>query len=120
MSTTKMQAPSGFANSTVQGGNGSYTVDDAGFFVASFGKKVATGALAVALFGAALLALLATFRGLVSPLVAAAFSTEYGQFIGLAFPPVAGNCLATIAACWAACVLYRWQATAIQISNSAS
>lgn len=31
MSTTKMQAPSGFANSTVQGGNGSYTVDAAGF-----------------------------------------------------------------------------------------
>lgn len=31
MSTTKMQAPSGFANSTIQGGNGDYTVDADGF-----------------------------------------------------------------------------------------
>lgn len=38
----------------------------------------------------------AFFNQTLSPLVASAFSTQYGQFLGLAFPPIAGTCIATI------------------------
>jgi len=38
------------------------------------------------------------FNNTISPLVAQAFNTQYGQFLGLAFPPVAGTCIATILA----------------------
>lgn len=90
------------------------------WFVAMLGRKAAVAAAAVTAFGAATVALLATFRALVVPLLSQAFSTSYGQVIGLAFPPVAGNCLAVIGATWAACALYKWQAEAIKISSSAS
>jgi len=80
----------------------------------------------VAVVGAALTALatitgaaLVTFNALVSPLVAQMFSTSYGQLIGLAFPPVAGTCMATLGAAWAACTLYAWQVKALRISVEA-
>jgi hypothetical protein len=91
----------------------------ASFLVAIFAKKFAVAAAAVAALAVATVALMAAFRSLVAPLVANAFNTQYGQFIGLAFPPAAGNCLATIALCWSACALYRWQVTAIKLSASA-
>jgi hypothetical protein len=91
----------------------------ASFFVALLGKKVAIAAAAVTALGVATAALMVTFRSLVAPLLAQMFTSQYGQFFGLAFPPVAGNCLATIAATWAACALYKWQVRAISLSASA-
>lgn len=82
-------------------------------------RKVVVAGAAITAFGVATVALLAAFNGLVAPLVARAFSTSYGQVIGLAFPPVAGTCLATLGACWAACALYKWQAAAIKLGASA-
>lgn len=90
-------------------------------FLAGFiTKKVLVAGTAVAALAASMGALLLLFRTQVAPLIEQAFSTNYGQVIGLAFPPIAGNCLAVIAAVWAGCVLYRWQVTAIKISASAS
>lgn len=52
-------------------------------------------------------ALLLTFNTLVSPLIGQIFSTQYGQFIGLAFPPIAGTCLTTIVTAATAVQIYR-------------
>jgi len=57
--------------------------------------------------------LLGVFNTAVAPIAAAAFSTSYGQVLGLAFPPIAGSCLASIAAVWAACGLYGIQRRAL-------
>ena len=52
-------------------------------------------------------ALLLVFNGFLSPLVGQLFATQFGQFLGLAFPPVAGTCLAIIAGASAAVQAYR-------------
>lgn len=82
-------------------------------------KKIGVTVVAVAAFAAALVALMATFNLLVAPLVQSMFSTSLGQFIGLAFPPIAGSCLASLATCWGACALYKLKVQAIKMSASA-
>lgn len=88
----------------------------ASFFVQFLTRKLAVATAAVAALGLVTVALLAAFNGLVAPLVAQLFSTSYGQVLGLAFPPVAGTCMAIIGACWSACTLYKWQVGAIKLS----
>lgn len=89
-------------------------------FLAQFlAKKVAIIAAALTGLAAITVALLAVFNSLVAPLAEQAFSTEYGQFLGLCFPPVSGNCLAAIGACWAACTLYGWQVKALSLAVQA-
>lgn len=82
-------------------------------------RKAATLALALASFAAATVTLMAAFRALVAPLVQSMFSTSYGQFIGLAFPPVAGNCMAAYIGCWIACAVYRAHLRITQTTASA-
>jgi hypothetical protein len=82
-------------------------------------KKVATVAAAVVAFGLALAALMGVFNALVAPMVQAMFSTQYGQFLGLAFPPISGTCMAGIATCWGACALYKLKVQSIKMSASA-
>jgi ABC-type uncharacterized transport system permease subunit len=89
------------------------------FFAQFLTRKVAVATAAVAALGTVTVALLAAFNGLVAPLAAAVFSTQYGQVLGLAFPPMAGTCLAIMASCWAACTLYSWQRKAIELAAQA-
>jgi len=91
----------------------------ASFFALLWAKKISVTVLAVAAFGLALVALMAVFNLLVTPLVAAMFSTQYGQFLGLAFPPMAGTCLASLGTCWGACALYKLKVQSIKMSASA-
>ena len=91
----------------------------ASFLALLWGKKIAVAALAVAAFAVALAVLMAIFNALVSPLIAGMFSTQYGQFLGLAFPPIAGSCMASIATCWGACALYKLKMQSIKMSASA-
>lgn len=84
-----------------------------------WGKKIAVSVLAVAAFALALTALMAMFNLVVTPLIAAMFSTTYGQFIGLAFPPMAGTCLAAIGTCWCGCALYKLKIQAIRLTAAA-
>jgi hypothetical protein len=88
----------------------------AGFLAKMFAVRLALRVSAVAALVACSALLMTTFNGVVAPLVAQAFSTQYGQFLGLAFPPVAGTCLAGIAAVWAACGLYKWQERVILVT----
>lgn len=89
------------------------------FFVQFLTRKLAIAAAAVAAFGLVTTALLAGFNALVAPLVGQLFMTSYGQVIGLAFPPVAGSCMAVIGICWGACTLYKWQVGAIKLATVA-
>lgn len=75
------------------------------FFSKQVAARVAGGAALVAIVAALML----VFNTAVAPLVAQAFSTSYGQVIGLAFPPVAGTCLSTITTVWLACASYKLQ-----------
>lgn len=91
----------------------------AGFFATFLTRKVAVAAAAVTAFGTAVAALLAAFNTIVAPIAAGMFSTSYGALLGLVFPPAAGTCMTAIAATWAACTLYTWQARAIALMAQA-
>lgn len=80
-----------------------------------FGIQVAGRLAAVGTMFTLMAALMAAFNAAVAPLAAAAFSTQYGQVLGLAFPPAAGTCLATYAALWAGCALYAHQRAAARM-----
>lgn len=82
------------------------------------GTKVSVRVVAGASLLAAMAALMAVFNTQVAPLAAQAFSTQYGAVIGLAFPPIAGTCLATIVAVWLACATYRLQVNLIKLSSN--
>lgn len=80
---------------------------------AVFAAQIAIKLAAVAAFLGFGVALLAAFNLLVAPIAAVVFQTAYGQFIGLAFPPIAGTCWAAISTLWAACALYGIQRRAL-------
>jgi hypothetical protein len=84
-----------------------------GLASAIFGAQVAVRLAAVASFLGFGVVLLALFNSLVAPIAGAVFSTQYGQFIGLAMPPIAGTCLAAVSSLWAACGLYGIQRRAL-------
>lgn len=84
-----------------------------GLFSAIFGAQMAVKLAAVAAFLSFGLVLLGVFNAVVAPIAAAAFSTSYGQVIGLAFPPISGTCVAAVAAVWSACGLYGIQRRAL-------
>jgi len=88
-----------------------------------FLAKLFAGRLALRLMGVTALtalgaALLVTFNGYIAPLVAMAFTTSYGQFIGLAFPPVAGTVLTLYFTAWIAVQTYKLQARAVALTAS--
>lgn len=92
-----------------------------GSLIGGLGKDAARKAgvliAALASFAAATTALMVVFRTAVQPLALNMFRTEYGQFMGLAFPPISGDCMATIATVWIACAVYRAH---VRITQAAS
>lgn len=78
-----------------------------GGMAARVGQTVVDKAVVVAALVAATAALMAVFNNTVAPMVGAVFSTQYGQFLGLAFPPVSGSCMAAITAVWVGCNTYK-------------
>ena len=88
-------------------------------FLADFvGKKIAVALAYVAALGSIVTVLLVFMRGVVEPLAGALFSYPWAGWMGLAFPPVVGTCIAALAGTWAACVLYRWQRAALGVAAS--
>lgn len=82
-----------------------------------FAKRAATKVVAGAALLTALGAAMVTFNSLVSPLMASMFNTQYGQFIGLAFPPISGSCIAAIMGTWLGIQTYKLQARIIMANN---
>lgn len=91
----------------------------ASFIALFWAKKISVSVLAVAAFALAFAALMVMFNLLVAPLVGAMFSTQYGQFLGLAFPPIAGTCMTSIATAWGGCALYKLKMQSIKLTASA-
>lgn len=87
-----------------------------GFLVKLLAARIAMRVAAVAAISGFGTVLLATFNGVVAPLAAAAFSTSLGQFLGLAFPPVAGTCIGAMITVWVACTTYKLQAHAVKVT----
>lgn len=80
--------------------------------IAAFMLKMFLAKLSLRIVGYGLLiglstAMVAGFNGYIAPLVGQIFATQYGQFIGLAFPPIAGTCIATLVAAMGAVFAYR-------------
>jgi hypothetical protein len=91
----------------------------ASFIALFWAKKISVAALGVTAFAVAFAALLVMFNTLVSPFVGAMFSTAYGQVLGLAFPPIAGTCMTSIATAWGGCALYKLKMQSIKLTASA-
>lgn len=79
----------------------------AGFLIKLFLAKAAIRALGVAALIALAYGLVAAFNTYITPLVSAMFTSQYGQFLGLAFPPIAGTCIATMVAALGTVYVYR-------------
>lgn len=88
----------------------------AGVFAAVLGRKVAVAAAAVTALGVLYGGLMVAFNLIVQPLVAGMFATAYGQALGLAFPPAAGNCLAALALSWSTCTAFAWQKASVKLA----
>lgn len=86
------------------------------FLVQFLSRKVAVAGVAIAALATVTGALLVAFNALINPLASQLFQTAYGQALGLAFPPVAGSCLTTLASAWTACALYSWQMKAVNLA----
>lgn len=86
------------------------------FLAKLFLAKLAIRIAAVAAIVACGTALMTAFNSQIAPMVAAMFNTQYGQFLGLAFPPIAGTCMMAITAVWLACTTYSLQVRAIKVT----
>lgn len=78
--------------------------------------KIAMRLLAVGAITALGTGLMLLFNSTVAPLASAMFSTQYGQLLGLVFPPIAGTCVAAFVVLWVACTTYKLQVQAIKIT----
>jgi len=87
----------------------------AAFLVRFVGVRLAAATAAVAALSVATVACLVEFNNTVVPFLSALFSTAYGQFLGLLFPPISGTCLAAIAASWACRTAWAWCTRNIKI-----
>jgi len=88
----------------------------ASFFVRFFVARVAIATAGVAALATISVALLVAFNAAVAPLVSTLNATWAGPWIGMAFPPVSGQCMTAVALCWAACTLYGWQKSAVRVA----
>lgn len=61
--------------------------------------------------------LMVAFNAFVAPLVAQLFATQYGQLLGLAFPPISGTVMTGIMGLWVACTTYRLQLQAVKVTS---
>lgn len=84
-----------------------------GVIAAVFGAQVAARLAAVTALFTFAGALSVAFNAAVAPLVSVVLNNPFGQVAGLAFPPIAGTCLATIATTWAGCGLFSLQRRAL-------
>jgi len=82
--------------------------------LAMFGAKYAVRLAALTALAALYAAGLVAFSALISPWIGAVFNTQYGQLLGLLFPPVAGTVLAALAAFWSVVIVQKYSATLLK------
>lgn len=90
-----------------------------GVFLAKlFAAKLAIRLAAVAVLVALATGLVNTFNGYISPLLHMLFNTSYGQFIGLAFPPISGTIITLYMSAVLAVGTYKLQARAVSLTGN--
>lgn len=72
------------------------------------GAKYAVRLLAVASLAAIYVSCVVYYSQLVGPWLAGVFSTQYGQLLGLLFPPVSGSVIAGLSAYWTCIIGVRY------------
>jgi hypothetical protein len=88
-----------------------------GVFLAKlFAAKIAIRVVAVTALTALAAAVVTAFNVAVTPFVGAMFSTSYGQFLGLLFPPISGTVIAALMTFWLLVMTYRLQSRAIALT----
>lgn len=86
------------------------------FIAKIFAAKIAIRALGVVVLTSLSVGLVTAFNVAVSPFVAAVFSTAYGQFLGLLFPPISGTVIVALLTFWTVVMVYRLQARAVSLT----
>lgn len=79
-----------------------------GFLAAMLGAQTAVRVAAVASIGALYIASVTAFSLVIAPWIGSVFSTQYGQLLGLLFPPVAGTVIAALYTYYMGVVTYRY------------
>jgi hypothetical protein len=87
-----------------------------GFLLKIFVARIAVRIAAVTLMTTLAAGLFATFNALISPWIAMVFNTQYGQFLGLLFPPISGTIITALMAFWLAVKTYQMQQRAIAVT----
>jgi len=83
-----------------------------------FAARISIRAVGVAALIALTLGLVVAFNLAIAPFVQAVFSTQYGQFLGLLFPPIAGSVVAALMAFWLVVMTYRLQTRVVSLTAS--
>lgn len=68
------------------------------------GAKIAVRLIGVASLATIYISCVVYFSSIVGPWIAGVFASQYGQLLGLLFPPVAGTVIASLSAYWT-CVI---------------
>lgn len=71
-----------------------------GLIAAITGAKIATRLLAVAALATLYISCVVYFTTIIGPWIGTIFSGQYGQLLGLLFPPISGSVLASLAGYW--------------------
>lgn len=79
-----------------------------GVFGAIVGAQYAVRLAAVATVAGLYVASVAVFSGVIGPWIGAVFNTQYGQLLGLLFPPVAGTVIAALVTYWASVAAFKY------------
>ena len=86
------------------------------FLAKIFVAKAAVRIGGVAALSAFAAGLVTTFNGYIAPLVAMLFNTQYGQFLGLAFPPISGTVITIYMSAVLAVGTYKLQVRAVSLT----
>lgn len=71
-----------------------------GLIAAVTGAKLATRLIAVATLAALYISCVVYFTTVIGPWIGTVFASQYGQLLGLLFPPISGSVIASLAGYW--------------------
>jgi hypothetical protein len=71
-----------------------------GLIAGLVGAKIAARLVAVAGLATLYISCVVYFTSVVGPWMATVFSSQYGQLLGLLFPPISGSIIASLAGYW--------------------
>jgi len=87
----------------------------AAFFAQFVTKKIAFGLAVTAALSAIVIALLTAMRTIITGIEVVVSNPHFLLGLSIALPDNAAACLTAIATTWAACTLYSWQKSALDL-----